>query len=277
MLALLLVLPIGGAPLVAGADRAASGGLAACIRDPACHRTVVAAHRGFGAKAPANSRQAVGAAVAAGVPVIELDVRQSGDGEWFLFHDTRLDGSTTGRGRIEDLPARAVEAVRLGNGETLPRLADIHALTRGRALLALDVKADPAVVERLADWLAARGALDDALIFLNTHEEMMAGARARRRHPHLLLMVRLLDTRITVENTRVLMGGLPDVFHTDRIGADEVARLHALGVKVWMSAVELEKYIAPFRSFVLDRMLRARPDFVLSLDPVAMMQRLAGR
>jgi glycerophosphoryl diester phosphodiesterase len=237
---------------------------------------VVAAHRGLGPDAPGNSLQAVAAALAAGVPVIEIDVRRSRDGELFVFHDTRLGGAASLGAGVEDLSAAALRAVRLSNGEALPRLADVYALTRGRALLAVDIKSQAVAVEEAADWLAANGALDDALVFLNTHEEMMAAARARRRHPRLLLMVRLLDTRITLDNIRLLMGELPDVLHTDRVGPEEVARLHALGVKVWMNAIELEKYLPPFRSFVLERMLRARPDFVLSMDPVGMMRRLAA-
>ncbi len=251
--------------------------VAACIRDTACHRTLVAAHRGLGPDAPDNSRQAVAAAVAAGVPVIEIDVRQSSDGELFVAHDARVAGGPSGVARIEELSAQAVGSARLRNGETLPRLGEIHAITWGRALLVLDVKSGPAAVERVADWLAANGALDDGLIFLNTHEEMTAAARARQRYPRLLLMVRLLDTRITLDTIRQRMGALPQVLHTDRVGPDEVARLHALGAKVWMNAIELEKYLPPFRSFVLNWMLRARPDFVLSMDPMAMMRRIADR
>jgi glycerophosphoryl diester phosphodiesterase len=278
LLRCLLAGTVACAPAVAsGTDRLAPPTLAACIRDPGCHRIVVVAHRGLGPEAPDNSRQAVAAAVAAGVPVIEVDVRQSSDGELFIFHDGKIDGAAAPAARIEDLSAQALGAVRLRNGETLPRLVDIHALARGRALLVLDVKSQGLAVERVADWLAANDALDDALLFLNTHEEMVAAARVKRRHPRLLLMVRLLDTRITLDNTRRLMGALPEVLHTDRLGAEEVAQLHALGVKVWMNAIELEKYMPPFRSFVLDRMLRARPDFVLSMDPVAMMRRLARR
>jgi hypothetical protein len=43
-----------------------------------------------------------------------------------------------------------------------------------------------------------------------------------------------------------------------------------------MNAIELEKYVPPFRSLVLNWMLRARPDFVLSMDPVDMMRRLGS-
>jgi glycerophosphoryl diester phosphodiesterase len=270
-----------GCALAAGEAGAAGDGgtaaLAACIRDPRCHRTAVAAHRGLAAQAPGNSREALAAAVAAGVPVVEVDLRRSSDGEMFLFHDQRLDAPALAGRRVEDLPAAALAAVRLRNGEALPRLDEALAVTRGRALLVLDLKSDALLVELAADWLAARGALDDALLFLNTHEEMIAAARARQRHPRLLLMVRLLDTRITVDNTRALMGALPAVLHTDRVGPGEVARLHGLGVKVWMNAIELEKYLPPFRAIALGWMLRARPDFVLSMDPVDMMRRVGGR
>jgi len=60
-------------------------------------------------------------------------------------------------------------------------------------------------------------------------------------------MVRLLDTRVTVDSTRTVFGGLPEIFHTDRVGKSEVARLHALGVKVFIERGALEAYIQPLQ------------------------------
>jgi glycerophosphoryl diester phosphodiesterase len=264
-------------PLPAPAPAApATGELAACIRDSRCHRVWAVAHRGEGFGHPPNSRAAVTAAVAAGVPVVEIDLRQSRDREVFVFHDARLEGSTTGSGRIETLPAAEVARARLHNGEPLPRFPEIYAITRGRALLSVDFKTDPEVIEQFADWLRAHGSFDDMIFFVNTGEEMAMAARVKKRYPEMIVMVRLLDTRVTVESTRAVFGGLPEIFHTDLIGADEVARLHALGPKVYVNGLPLERRWQPFRYFAVRSLLTTGVDFILTNEAVALMRRLSA-
>ena len=101
-----------------------------------------------------------------------------------------------------------------------------------------DNDAQESAPEQTADWIHDHGSFDDLIFFANTGEEIAAAARAKQRYPAMIVMVRLLDTRVTVESTRGAFGGrLPEILHTDRIGADEVGALHALGVKVYMNAI----------------------------------------
>jgi hypothetical protein len=248
--------------------------IAACIRDPNCHRLFVVGHRAHGFDAPENSREAVTRAIRAGVPVIKIDVRASKDGELFVLHDGWLDRTTNLRGRIEGFTAAELAGARLANGETLPRFEDIYAIARGRALLTIGFKVD--AVERVADWISRQGSFDDLIFFVNTGEQMRAAARAKQRWPRMLVMVRLLDTRVTVDSTRAVFGGLPEIFHTERVGASTVARLHALGVKVFMNVAQWEGYVQPVKYLAVGWILRTRLDFVLSDEPETLMRRVGG-
>src|SRR5262249_26027884 len=118
---------------------------------------------------------------------------------------------------------------------------------------------------------------DDLIFIVNTGEEMAAAARAKRRYPSMLVMVRLLDTRVTVESTRAVFGGLPEIFHTDRVGASTVEHLHALGPKLFMNLVPCDSYFQPFKSLAVGWLLRTKLDFILSDEPVEMLRRVAGR
>src|SRR4051812_22957983 len=63
-------------------------------------------HRGFGAYlAPENSMEAVHAAFASGIRVINLDSRSLGDGTQALIHDATVDRTTTSTGNITDYSA----------------------------------------------------------------------------------------------------------------------------------------------------------------------------
>jgi glycerophosphoryl diester phosphodiesterase len=252
-----------------------SAGTAACLRDRACHRTFTVAHRAHGFGAPENSRQAVERAVAAGVPLIKIDIRATRDGELYVLHDGSLDRTTTLRGRIERQMSAQVSAARLANGETLPRLRDIYAITRGRTVLVLGFKAE--FVEPVADWIAASGSFDDAVFFVNTIQAMRAAARAKQRYPQMIVMVRLLDTRVTVQTTREIFGGLPEIFHTERVGPGPVRELQRAGAKVFMNAVPWEDHLWPVRYLAIAWMLHTRLDLILTDEPLSMMRRVGDR
>jgi hypothetical protein len=275
LLALAVAGGLVGAPKAGPPAASSTEAIAACIRDTGCHRLFVVAHRAKGFGAPENSREAVTQAVQAGVPVIKIDVRASKDGELYVLHDGWLDRTTNLEGRIEGFTSAELSRARLANGETLPGFQDVYEIARGRAVLTVGFKVD--AVEPVADWIARHGSFDDLIFFVNTGEEMQAAARAKRQYPRMLVMVRLLDTRVTVDSTRAVFGGrLPEIVHTERVGAGTVAALHALGVKVFMNVVQWEGYVQPVKYLAIGWILGTKLDFILTDEPASMMRRVAG-
>ena len=258
-------------PVAGGDADASSTEIARCIRDPKCHRTFVVAHRAKGLGAPENSRAAVARAIVAGVSLVKIDVRASRDGDLFLLHDGRLYRTTNLTGRIETLSSAELATARLPNGETLPRFAEVYAIGRGKLVMTIGFKVD--AVERIAALIDTEGSFDDVIFFINTGEQMAAAARARKRYPKMMVMVRLLDSRVTVDSTRAVFGGLPEILHTELVGAKEVSSLHAQGTKVYMDATPLERYIPPFNYFAIRSLLKTALDFFQTDDPLSAMRR----
>lgn len=60
----------------------------------------IIAHRGASSLAPESTRAALRAASRAQADLIELDVQLTGDGRAVIFHDDRLERTTTGQGAI---------------------------------------------------------------------------------------------------------------------------------------------------------------------------------
>jgi glycerophosphoryl diester phosphodiesterase len=116
----------------------------------------VIAHRGAAAQAPENTRPAIEPIIEDGFEWAEVDVRRSSDGKHLLYHDTRLDGKTSGKGLISDLSLEAILRLDAGSwfaprfaGERLLSLNECLLLARGRINLYLDCKdADPALLVR---------------------------------------------------------------------------------------------------------------------------------
>jgi glycerophosphoryl diester phosphodiesterase len=94
----------------------------------------VLAHRGYAARYPENTREAIAAAVAAGARHIEFDIQLSADKVPFLLHDADFERTGAVAKRIFDLDAQQVAALRVGEparfGDdfsevTAPRLAEV--------------------------------------------------------------------------------------------------------------------------------------------------------
>lgn len=111
---------------------------------PEALRRLPVAHRALHDRAdgrPENSRAAFRAAIAAGY-AIECDLQLSADGEAMVFHDyalTRLTGQT---GAVRQRRAEDLAAIPLlnGDGEGIPRLAEMLDLVAGRVPMLIELK-----------------------------------------------------------------------------------------------------------------------------------------
>lgn len=129
--------------------------------DPAPRATRVVAHRGLLKHAPENTLANFDACLDLRLD-IELDVRRTRDGQLVVVHDATVDRTTTGKGAVNALSLREVQALDAGArfdpafaGERVPTLDAAFARVAARkadTLLAVDLK-DPqceADVVRLA-------------------------------------------------------------------------------------------------------------------------------
>lgn len=78
--------------------------------------TLVAAHRGLSSKHPENTIAALEAAVQAGFPAVEVDLRATHDRHVVLLHDAGLERTTDGSGRLADLDHAEVRRLETGAG-----------------------------------------------------------------------------------------------------------------------------------------------------------------
>ena len=76
--------------------------------------TDACAHRGDVAAAPENTIPAFVSAVKKGAGMIEFDVQLSKDGHLVIMHDTSVDRTTNGKGRVSDLTFQELRALDAG-------------------------------------------------------------------------------------------------------------------------------------------------------------------
>ncbi len=120
------------------------------------------AHRGLhdaSAGVIENTASAFSAAIAGGYG-IECDLQISADGEAMVHHDDALGRLTQGSGKLADMSAAAIKAVRFKAGsDRILTLGELCALVAGRATLVLELKShfdgDLRLTQRMADVLAS--------------------------------------------------------------------------------------------------------------------------
>jgi glycerophosphoryl diester phosphodiesterase len=119
------------------------------IADPDRSCAIVV-HRGDWRAAPENSLLAIERAISDGYDVVEIDVRRSSDGEFFLLHDDTLERMVGLDREPEGLTLQQLSSLKLRNrdgGETnpptdekLPSLRQVFDLARDRIFIHLDIK-----------------------------------------------------------------------------------------------------------------------------------------
>lgn len=111
-------------------------------------RTLSTSHAACKGHAPENTLAGIEAALRLSADAIEIDVHCTSDGVPVLLHDETVDRTTDGAGNVHDMPLAVVQSLDAGakqfapkfQGERIPTLAEVLDLTKGKALLQIEVK-----------------------------------------------------------------------------------------------------------------------------------------
>ncbi|MEO1436242.1 MAG: glycerophosphodiester phosphodiesterase family protein [Bacteroidota bacterium] len=105
---------------------------------------IVVAHRGDWRNAPENSLPAIWNCIEMGVEMVEIDVRETKDGQLVLMHDVTIDRTTNGSGLVKDWTLDSLKTLRLLDGlgiptrHQIPTLEEALDLAKGNILVNLD-------------------------------------------------------------------------------------------------------------------------------------------
>lgn len=115
--------------------------------NPNAQKVMNIAHRGASAYAPENTLAAFDKAFKMKANYFELDVQMSKDGHLVLIHDTTVDRTTNGTGRVGDLTLAEVKQLDAGSwfdpsfaGERIPTLEEALDRYRGKIGILIEIK-----------------------------------------------------------------------------------------------------------------------------------------
>lgn len=105
-------------------------------------------HRGANEHAPENTLAAGKKALELGATYVEIDVRTSKDGVFYILHDFTVDRTTDGKGFLGGLTSEQIDKLDAGTwfdekfaGEKVPRLEEYLRWIKGKGKVYFDVKA----------------------------------------------------------------------------------------------------------------------------------------
>ena len=149
------------------------------LKTPSNQEVLVVAHRGAWRYAPENSLQAVQRCIDLGVDVIELDFRLTKDGHLVAMHDTTVNRTTNGKGRVDELTLEEIKSFRLksacgarGSRQQVPTLKEIMLLAKGKVMVNLD-KTEGKWVKESYQVLKETNTIDQAIFKGNDNIQFM--------------------------------------------------------------------------------------------------------
>ena len=115
-------------------------------------------HRGARGYEPENTLLSIDTAIRLGANYVEFDV-QLCEQSLVLMHDPRLERTTNGKGRIDEVSFDYLRSLDAGKGQQIPTLQEVLTLAENRVSLNIEIKSAAGTSAILANSL--RAALSD--------------------------------------------------------------------------------------------------------------------
>ena len=226
----------------------------------------IIAHRGVNKFAPQNTLPAIELAIDMGLDFVEIDVRQTKDGELVLMHNSTVDGTTDGTGAVVDLTLEQIKQLDAGawfkpefKGTRVPTFCEALGAMKHRIGAYIDFKAG--APEKLVEAIHECGAVDRAVLYANPDtilrvQELDDDIRGM---PHvdnvqqLRLLEKTMNLRVVETNTAVATKEL-------------VEEAHAHGIMVFMDILGLTDNKAGVKQALklgVDAIQTDHPDLIL--------------
>lgn len=207
-------------------------------------RILIAAHRATNDHYPENSMEAIAESIRIGIDIIEVDIRQSKDGELVIMHDRTIDRTTNGSGNVDGHTLSELKGYNLTFNDSItpfrvPTFEEVLQLTKGKILLDIDFKLeDMDAIKKTYALIEKYGMENQILFFLYDYTET---PRLQQLNPKIRIMPRAYskkDVRAILKMDHI------DIIHVDEsyYKASTMRRILRSGARVWMNA--LGKYDA---------------------------------
>jgi len=217
--------------------------------EPKNGRTIrVVAHRGVHHSAAENSPSAIRGAIELGCDYVEVDVRRTRDGALVLMHDSSVDRTTTGRGKVQAMTLAEIRRLRFRTksdspslSEKVPTFDEALELCRDKIMVYVDNKSGPA--KDVVDAIRKHQMIEQVVVYGSVDELRKIRKHDRRvpiqpPHPGSREKIEALSQDLKPET----LDG-----HLKSWTAEQVAAAHRVGAEVCVDVMGLTDNEAGYR------------------------------
>jgi len=220
-------------------------------------KPLVIGHRGSPLRAPENTVPSYLKAIEEGADFIEVDVRTTRDGELVIMHDSTVDRTTNGRGRVADMSLSEVKSLDAGSwfseeysGTRVPTLSEVLELARGKVGVVIELKV-PGIETKVLEAVKRAGMIDDVIVLSSHWYSIKLFRQLEPRIPGLADM-----PQPTIDKIREVLNYSANIisFHKKDLSSELVKYAHRKGLLVnsWPinTREELEKCLKTDIDFI---------------------------
>lgn len=233
------------------------------------------AHRGASGYAPENTMAAFRKAVKMKADYIELDVQATKDGKLVVIHDTTVDRTTDGTGKVGSFTWDELRQLDAGSffgpefaGERIPSFEEVLDEFRGKTGILIELKSPelyPGIEEKVADALAERNmdkpANEKIIVQSFNFDSMKTFHKLLPKVPIGVLTSNKED--LTDEKLAEFAAYSDYVNPTQKLVTEDlVDRIHDLGMQISVWTVRKPEEVEPLLKAGVDDIITDYPDYV---------------
>lgn len=214
-------------------------------------------HRGARAYEPENTLRSFNRAVELGVDAVELDVRQTKDGELVVIHDPEVDKTTNGKGAVKDLTLKQIKSLDIGKGEKIPTLAETLDFIDKKVKILIELK-DSGYEDEVLKAVHDRG-LERNVIIVSFHEDALRKVRTLDGavHTGLIYVTHKNPVKAALDLKAQYLLQLYRFVHTA-----DVQKAHDNGLKVIVWTINKSEEVAAYVKKGVDGIASDKPDIL---------------
>jgi glycerophosphoryl diester phosphodiesterase len=227
-------------------------------------------HRGFCFKYPENTLVSFLAAAELGVDGVELDVRQTIDGQLVVMHDQTVDRTTNGTGLVRELTWEYLQGLDAGSwksdkyiGERIPLLSQVFESLRDKCMMYWEME-DHVNVAAIVELIYTCG-MERQVALTSFYVENLEAARklAPEIPTAMITSEKLPDTTAHIRKATELGVRVLDLY--EGVLTPEVAKYakqHSMPICGWI--VNDEETAQRMVRLGIDRVTTDKPDVILN-------------
>ena len=189
--------------------------------------------------------------------MVEVDVRETGDGHLILLHDDLVDRTTNKTGPVAEMSLEQVQRLNAGEWQRIPSLEEALEVATGKVGMILELKVEGIGAE--ASSIVKRIGFTGSLMYASfLQQELM---RVRQAEPGALMMM-LMDEQLPKDPLAdaVALRASHVGLHYSTVTPRLIQTYHNVGLQVFAYTVNSLEDIQKMKTLSLDGIISDFPD-----------------